>query len=134
VAAALHSNVPELASSCRELALSLRRLTDGDLAGMFDGPSTVRLDALSPGIHVDLSAVYGNPSVLAPTMVAAGSWLRPPWRSRGARASSFPRRDLAGLADPGIGALASGSTMKLARSSGTAVVLVTRPLGLPKPS
>jgi len=127
VAAALHSNVPELASSCRELALSLRRLTDGDLAGMFDGPSTVRLDALSPGIHVDLSAVYGNPSVLAPTMVAAGSWLTATLAVPGRQSVLVLDETWQVLADPGIGRWLR-STMKLARSLGTAVVLVTHAL------
>ena len=52
---------------CRELAYELRRLVDGDLAGMFDGTSTVDLrHADGRGVHVDLSPVYTNPARARP--------------------------------------------------------------------
>ena len=41
--------------SCREVALELRRLCDGALAGMFDGPTTAGVDFAAPLVVVDLS-------------------------------------------------------------------------------
>src|SRR3546814_20549795 len=39
---------------------ALRRLVAGDLAGLFDGPSTVRFDPTLPMISLDLSRVTEN--------------------------------------------------------------------------
>jgi len=57
----------------RDVALSLYRLIEGDLEGMF-GPTTVDLDWSKPGIVVDISAVFHS-DALAPVMVAVGAWL-----------------------------------------------------------
>ena len=127
VAAMLRTSTGELAAASRELALALHRLVAGDLAGMFDGPSTVRLDASGPGVHVDLSPVYTNPSVLAPTMVAAGSWLTASLATPGSQYLLVLDETWQVLADPGIGRWLR-STMKLARALGAAVVLVTHGL------
>ena len=58
------------------LALSLRRVTTGDLAGMFDGPSTVNFSADAPAVSIDTSAMRGA-SQVARRMVSAccGAWL-----------------------------------------------------------
>jgi len=127
VAALLRTTTGELASAIRELALALHRLVAGDLAGMFDGPSTVRLDAGGPGVHVDLSPVYTNPAVLAPTMVAAGSWLTASLAMPGSQHLLVLDETWQVLADPGVGRWLR-STMKLARALGAAVVLVTHGL------
>jgi hypothetical protein len=74
MAATLHTTPAALAVAVRSAALVLRRLLEGDLAGMVDGPSTVKLDPDGPGIVVDLSAVFGT-DALAPVMVCAGGWL-----------------------------------------------------------
>jgi hypothetical protein len=74
MAAALSMEAAELAREVRHAALELRRFISGDLAGMFDGPTNVDLDADGPGLRVDLSAVFGTDAALA-VMVAAGSWL-----------------------------------------------------------
>ena len=126
-ASTLHMGKEELASSCRELAFALRRLVTGDLAGMFDGTSTVRLDPNGHGVHVDLSPVYSNPSVLAPTMVAAGSWLNTLLRTGRRQHLLVLDETWQVLGDPGIGHWLR-ATMKLARAFGAAVVLVTHGL------
>ena len=63
-----------LAGAIRELSLELRRLVTGDLAGMFDGPTTAEIDWSGRGLVVDISAVHNTPA-LAPVMVCAATWL-----------------------------------------------------------
>ena len=127
LAAALRSDPPSIAASCREAALELRRLTEGDLAGMFDGPSTIHLDPSGPGVLVDLSAVYDNPQVLAPAMVAAGSWIRSALSRPGRQHLLVLDETWQVLGHAGVGAWLR-QTMKLARTLGVAVVLVTHHL------
>ena len=74
VAASLSTTPARLAGACRPLALALHRLLTGDLAGMVDTATTVRLSPHLPGVVVDLSAVHGS-DALAPVMVCAGAWL-----------------------------------------------------------
>jgi type IV secretory pathway VirB4 component len=62
------------AVALRPVALELHRLLSGDLAGMIDGPTTVRLDPHGAGVVVDLSKV-ANGDAQAPVMVCAGAWL-----------------------------------------------------------
>jgi type IV secretory pathway VirB4 component len=126
-AASLHTSTESLAAGCRELALGLRRLVSGDLAGMFEGPSTVRLADCSAGVHLDLSPVYQSPGALAPTMVAAGSWLAGAMSVPGRQSLLVLDETWQVLADAGIGRWLR-STMKLARGLGAAVVLVTHGL------
>jgi type IV secretory pathway VirB4 component len=127
LAAELRTTSDGLAECCRELTFALQRFCTGELAGMFDGPSTVRLDTAARGIHVDLSPVYTNPAVLAPTMIAAGSWLTASLAMPGRQHLLVLDETWQVLADPGIGRWLR-STMKLARALGAAVVLVTHGL------
>ena len=53
----------------------LRRLVEGDLAGMFDGPTTPGIDPSSGVLVVDLSAVYHS-EALGALMVCASAWLQ----------------------------------------------------------
>ena len=128
MATELRRDAGQLADGAREAALELRRLIRGDLAGLFDGPSTVRLDARGPGVVVDLSALYSNPAVLGPTMVAAGAWLTEALAHSGRQHVLVLDETWAVLSDPGVGRWLR-STMKLARSLGASVVLVTHTLG-----
>jgi hypothetical protein len=73
-AAELHTHPGELADRVRPLALELRRILHGDLAGMLDAPTTCRLDPHGPGLVLDLSTVFGTPALPA-VMIAAGAWL-----------------------------------------------------------
>jgi hypothetical protein len=59
----------------RDLGLELRRLVEGDLAGMFDGPTTPGVDPASGVLVVDLSAVYHS-EALGALMVCASAWLQ----------------------------------------------------------
>jgi type IV secretory pathway VirB4 component len=63
------------AAEGRDLAHGLRRLVRGDLAGMFDGASTYRLDADVPMVVLDLSALGGDDQALELAMTCAAGWL-----------------------------------------------------------
>ena len=64
-----------LAAAGRQVALELRRLCQGDLAGMFDGPTTPGLALDGPLVVLDLSALYGSPA-LGLLMLCATAWLQ----------------------------------------------------------
>jgi type IV secretory pathway VirB4 component len=74
LARALSTTEMALATEVRPVALELRRLLDGDLAGLLDAPTTHRLDPNGPGLVLDLSSVFTTPA-LAAVMVCAGAWL-----------------------------------------------------------
>lgn len=75
MAASLHCGVSDLISDSREVALELRRLVEGDLAGMFDGPTSPGIDLNGPLVVLDLSAVYASPA-LGILMACATGWLQ----------------------------------------------------------
>jgi len=61
----------------RGVAHTLRRLTRGDLAGMFDGPSTVEFDLDVPMMTVDTSALrHAAPEAKAIARLATTNWIR----------------------------------------------------------
>ena len=64
-----------LAEEGRDLALALRRLVHGDLAGMFDAPSSSSIDLDDPLLVLDLAALYGSPA-LSLFMICAAAWLQ----------------------------------------------------------
>jgi hypothetical protein len=74
-AQAVHTDVGGLASDGREVALELRRMVDGDLAGMFDGPTSSGIDLDGPLVVLDLSALYASPA-LGILMTCATAWLQ----------------------------------------------------------
>ena len=59
----------------RDVALELRRLVNGDLCGMFDGPTTAGLRLDGPLVVLDLSSVYHSPA-LGVLMACAAAWLQ----------------------------------------------------------
>ena len=127
MSAQLATTGERLAAAVRPAALELRRLLDGDLAGMVAGSSTVRLDPSAPGVVVDLSAVHGGDG-LVPVMVCAGQWL-----SAAMDAGSARRRLL--LVDEAWALLHSAATTgwlqsvsKLARRHGIALITVVHRL------
>lgn len=63
-----------LARESRDVALALRRLVWGDLAGMFDGPTTTGLDLSGRMVVLDLSAVR-NSTALGLLMTCATAFL-----------------------------------------------------------
>src|SRR5262249_5627093 len=52
------------------------RLVERDLAGMFDGHSTVDTDPNGPGVVLDLSALHHDPQPLALVIAAGAAWLQ----------------------------------------------------------
>ncbi|WP_347351234.1 ATP-binding protein [Intrasporangium sp.] len=65
----------ELARDGRELAHALRRLVAGDLAGLFDGPSTVTFEPSLPMVTLDLSRIHGSDQLTAMVMTCASAWM-----------------------------------------------------------
>lgn len=66
----------ELAQAATPVVFALDKLLTRTLAGMFDGPTSVRVDWTNgPGFVIDLSAVYDDEDALPLVMLAATSWL-----------------------------------------------------------
>jgi hypothetical protein len=59
----------------RQVALELRRLVHGDLAGMFDGETSAGVELGAGMVVLDLSRLYASPA-LGLLMVCALSWLQ----------------------------------------------------------
>ncbi|MHB1487597.1 MAG: VirB4 family type IV secretion system protein [Acidimicrobiales bacterium] len=74
-ARAVNTSVARLTEDGRDVALEMRRLVAGDLRGMFDGPTSARIDLDAPLVVLDLSAVYGS-AALGILMTCALSWLQ----------------------------------------------------------
>ena len=74
-AAAVRTDRAGLAADGRVAALELRRLAHGDLAGMFDGPTTAGADLRSEVVVLDLSATFSSPA-LPLVMACATAWLQ----------------------------------------------------------
>ncbi|MGI8808574.1 MAG: ATP-binding protein [Acidimicrobiales bacterium] len=74
-AAEIRTTPDELARSSHDVALELRRLCDGDLAGMFDGPTTVDIDWDGPLVVLDLSQMLADEG-LAILMACATAWIQ----------------------------------------------------------
>ncbi|HEX3542762.1 MAG TPA: hypothetical protein VHT75_20200, partial [Acidimicrobiales bacterium] len=74
-ARSVHTDVNTLAADGRPVALELRRLVRGDLAGMFDGPTTPGIDLASHLVVIDLSSLYASPA-LGLLMSCATAWLQ----------------------------------------------------------
>ena len=64
-----------LAEDGRLAGHALRRLVAGDLAGLFDGPSTVRFDPTLPMVSLDLSRVTENATLISVLMTCASAWM-----------------------------------------------------------
>ncbi len=59
----------------RQVGHALRRLVAGDLAGLFDGPSTVRFDPSLPMVSLDLSRVTENSTLISVLMTCSSAWM-----------------------------------------------------------
>jgi hypothetical protein len=70
----LRTDAAGLAADGRQVALELRRLVEGDLAGMFDGPTSPGVDLGAPLVCLDLSELYSSPA-LGILMTCATAWL-----------------------------------------------------------
>ncbi|OIJ91635.1 ATP-binding protein [Streptomyces colonosanans] len=67
----------QLGDAARDLAHAMRRLVHGDLAGMFDAPSTIRFDPTAPMLTIDLSRLggSGDDTALVLAMTCASAWM-----------------------------------------------------------
>ena len=123
----LATDVESLAGYGRACALELRRLCEGDLHGMFDGPTSDGVELDAPIVVLDLSALHGSPA-MAVLMVCVSAWLS----GRLARDDGVKRlvvldEGWAVLADPAAATFLQRS-WKLARSYGVANMLVVHRL------
>lgn len=75
MAAELVMDAGDLADATRQVALALQRLCEGDLRGMFDGPTSAGLDLDAGFVALDLSAVQDS-SALGILMTCAAAWLQ----------------------------------------------------------
>ncbi len=118
-------DVAPFAQETRSLALGMRRLVSGELAGMFDGPSTPGLRLDGAVVVLDLSALFRSTAL--PALVAcAVAALEPAWQKASARGrQSFLVVDEAWavLSDVGV-ALFLQSSWKLARANGVSNLAV----------
>ncbi|MCE7080163.1 ATP-binding protein [Streptomyces sp. ST2-7A] len=66
-----------LGRAAEDLAHALRRLVHGDLAGLFDAPSTVAFDPQAPMLTIDLSRLgsTGDDTGLVLAMTCASAWM-----------------------------------------------------------
>jgi hypothetical protein len=69
------STIAQLRDDGRHVAHALSRLVHGDLAGLFDGPSTVTFDPSLPMVSLDLSAITGSDTLLGMVMTCASAWM-----------------------------------------------------------
>jgi hypothetical protein len=69
------STVEQLQADGRDAGHALTRLVRGDLAGLFDGPTTVTFDPGAPMLSLDLSAVSGSDTLLGLVMTCASTWM-----------------------------------------------------------
>jgi hypothetical protein len=69
------SSAEQLVTDGREAAHALGRLVRGDLAGLFDGPSTVAFDPSLPMLSVDLSRIEGSDTLIGLVMTCTSTWM-----------------------------------------------------------
>src|SRR5450756_97989 len=69
------ATIRELVTDGRDVGHALRRLVSGDLAGLFDGESTVTFDPSLPMISLDLSRISGSDQLIAMVMACASAWM-----------------------------------------------------------
>ena len=74
-AARVHTDAADLARATRSVALELRRMCEGDLRGLFDGPTNIKLDWEGSLVVLDLSALFASPA-LGLVMTCAIAWLQ----------------------------------------------------------
>ena len=69
------ATVEQLRDDGREVGHALRRLVEGDLKGLFDGPSTVVFDASMPMVTIDMSAISGSDALIAMVSTCAAAFI-----------------------------------------------------------
>lgn len=121
--AEIRANATVLARAGHDVALELRRLCDGDLKGMFDGPTTVEVDWDGPLVTVDLSQLIDDDG-MAVLMACATAWLQAAVMRPGAGARWLVLDEAWRLLSHLGTARWLRASLKLARQYGVANVLV----------
>jgi hypothetical protein len=127
LAATVRTDAAGLAQDGRLVALELRRLVEGDLAGMFDGPTSPGLSLDAPVVALDLSAVFASPA-LAVLMTCATGWLQTILAERGGPKRLVVVDEAWAVLHDLATARWMQSTFKLARAVGVANVAVVHRL------
>lgn len=78
-AEAMNVDIDDVRAWGLDVALVLDRLVDGDLRGMFDGPTSVGIDLDAPLIVFDLSHIDRNSIAMPILMAIVGVWLEHTW-------------------------------------------------------
>lgn len=78
-AVATATSVERLLEDGRDVAIELNRLCEGDLRGMFDGPTSADIDLDAPLTVFDLSALDADGEALPILMACIGVWLQFVW-------------------------------------------------------
>ncbi|MFI9048132.1 ATP/GTP-binding protein [Streptomyces sp. NPDC053427] len=78
-AEAMNVDIDDVRAWGLDVALVLDRLVDGDLRGMFDGPTSAGIDLDSPLIVFDLSHIDRNSIAMPILMAIVGVWLEHTW-------------------------------------------------------
>ena len=119
-------DVRDLAAASRHVALELRRLCRGDLAGLFDGPTSPGIDLDAPLVVLDLSAVYGS-DAMGLLMLCAAAWLQASLTARRDKLIFVVDEAWAILRDVAIGRWLQAS-WKLSRQFGVSNIAVVHRL------
>lgn len=122
-AALLGTTVAELAHEGRTAALELRRLVDGELRGMFDGPSTPGADLAGDVVVLDVAGAVRAGALPVVLCCAAAALEATRCAPRTARTILVLDEAWSLLADEGAARWLQGG-FKLARARGIAHVLV----------
>jgi type IV secretory pathway VirB4 component len=128
MAGALATTPDALARAARDAALALARLCEGDLRGMFDGPTSPGIDLDAPLVVVDLNEVYSS-EALAIFMACATAFMQAAITARRqttghtAKVWSVVDEGWRVLSELGLGEWLQ-SSFKLARQQGQANVIV----------
>jgi type IV secretory pathway VirB4 component len=126
-AAASGADVEQVTREGRDCALELRRLCEGDLAGMFDGPTSADVNLEAPVVVLDLSRLHAS-AALGILMVCVSAWLSGQLaRGDGVKRIVVLDEGWAVLSDPATAVFLQRS-WKLARAYGVANVLVVHRL------
>ncbi|KUL48131.1 ATP/GTP-binding protein [Streptomyces sp. NRRL F-4489] len=78
-AEAMNVDIDDVRAWGLDVALVLDRLVDGDLRGMFDGPTSAGIDLDAPLIVFDLSHIDRNSIAMPILMAIVGVWLEHTW-------------------------------------------------------
>ncbi len=126
-ARALETHPEELADWGRDAAFSLRRLVTGDLAGLFDGPTSAGLNLGGRMVSVNLAGVTDQAKPIL--MACVASWLKQVWSRRdGRRRIVVQEGAWQLLKSPSIAELQQAN-FKLARQYGVQNIIVMHHLG-----